>query len=72
MMLWRLTWKWIGRKGVMEEERDVLEALDELDPVMMSHAQRGEHWGGEWKLAEDVALAEDLLKKLGLDTEIPT
>jgi hypothetical protein len=72
MMLWRLTWKWIRAEGVMEEERDILEALDELDLVLMSHAQRGELRGGEWKVAEHGALAEDLLKKLGLEAEIPT
>ena len=70
MMLWRLTWKWIRAEGIMEEERDVLEALDELDLVLMSHARRGELRGGEWKIAEHGALAEELLKKLQLEEEV--
>lgn len=71
MMLWRLTWKWIRAEGIMAEEREVLEALDELDLVLMSHARRGELRGGEWKVAEHGTLAEELLRKLELEKEIP-
>ena len=71
MMLWRLTWKWIRAEGILDEEREVLEALDELDLVLMSHARRGELRGGEWKIAEHGKLADELLQKLGLEEEIP-
>jgi hypothetical protein len=71
MMLWRLTWMWIRAEGIMDEERDVLEALDELDLVLVSHARRGELRGGEWRVGEHGALAEQLLRKLGLEEEIP-
>ena len=72
MMLWRLTWKWIRAEGIMDDERDVLDALDELDLVLVSHARRGELRGGEWRVGEHGALAEELLRKLGLEEEIPT
>ena len=71
MMLWRLTWKWIRAEGILDEEREVLEALDELDLVLMSHARRGELRGGEWRIAEHGPLAEELLRKLQLEEEIP-
>ena len=71
MLLWRLTWKRIRSEGIMEEERDVLEALDELDLVLVSHQRRGELHGGAWKIAEHGPLAEDLLQKLELGKEAP-
>ena len=71
MLLWRLTWKRIREAGIQEEEREVLEALEELDLVLMSRARRGTLHGGEWKIAEHGPLAERLLEKLELGKEVP-
>ena len=71
MLLWRLTWKRIREAGIPEEEREVLEALEELDLVLMSRARRGALHGGEWKIAEHGPLAEKLLQKLELEKEVP-
>ena len=71
MLLWRLTWKRIREAGIREEEREVLEALEELDLVLMSRARRGSLHGGEWKVAEHGPLAEKLVQKLELGREIP-
>ena len=71
MMLWRLTWKRIREVGIRAEERDVLEALDELDLVLMSETKRGELRGGSWQIADHGPLAEELYQKLELGNEIP-
>ena len=71
MLLWRLTWKRIREAGIHAPEGEVLEALDELDLVLMGRQKRGELKGGEWKLSEHGALAGELLEKLKLGGEIP-
>ncbi len=48
-----------------------MEALDELDLGLMSHAQRNELKRGEWKVSNHGPLAEWLIPKLGLEKEIP-
>jgi hypothetical protein len=72
MLLWRLTWKRIREAGVRAPEGEVLEALDELDLVLMGRQKRGELRGGEWKLSDHGALAGELFEKLKLGGEIPT
>ena len=71
LMLWRLTWKKIREAGITDQERDVDEALDELDLVLESHQQRGELKGGNWVIAEHGPLADRLFEKLELAKEIP-
>ena len=71
LLLWRLTWKRIREAGIPDGESEVLEALDELDLVLMSHAQRGELKGGEWKVSDHGPLAERLFRQLGLEKEVP-
>jgi transposase len=71
LMLWRLTWKRIRAAGITAEEREVDEALDELDLVLESHQRRGELKGGSWVIAEHGPLAEHLFETLELAKEIP-
>ena len=71
MLLWRLTWKRIRELGFTQEERDILEAMDELDLVLVSHQRRGELHGGAWKIADHGPLAEELLQRLELGKEVP-
>ena len=71
MLLWRLTWKRIREAGIHAPEGEVLEALDELDLVLMGRQKRGELKGGEWKLSDHGVLAGELFEKLKLGGEIP-
>jgi transposase len=71
LMLWRLTWKRIREAGITDQERDVDEALDELDLVLESRQTRGELKGGNWVIAEHGPLAQRLFEKLELTKEIP-
>jgi transposase len=71
MMLWRLTWRRIREAGIQAQEGEVLEALDELDLILTSRQTRGELKGGEWQMADHGPLAEELLRKLELEKEIP-
>jgi transposase len=71
MLLWRLTWKKIRELGFTQDERDLLEAMNELDLVLMSRQSQGELHGGTWKIADHGALAEELLQKLELEKEVP-
>jgi hypothetical protein len=70
MLLLPLTWKRIQELGFLQGGPRILEAMDGLDPVLLSRQSRGELRGGTWRLADPCPLVDELRRELELDGEV--
>ncbi len=71
LLLWRLAFREMRRKGVKESEGEILDALGELRLVLQGQGRGGKIRGGKWVLEQHEPLAHELLETLELKAMAP-